>query len=356
MTENLITQVSQDLGFSTPIRYDDDDLALDYNMTIHLSIRNRPFSVTRDELMGLPESILLCLFPNGVFLDEHGAVISNLSEDDVVFVNYDPDCFAYIINTFAAANRDLALAPVPSHTLLNDIKAKNQDNLLLLKPAIIDLREDLDFYVIPPVAGLDTDQMHSLKRAVADALLKNKLIFSGLGYSVTVPPVKLGPAEQHLFDMLCLSGFEADGTWGSRNLEPLRCVILSLLLVRLTNKSAETPPDSPSLNPVDSTASVQSQTQTQSRARSKNRISMLASSALRAASRSLSRSRKRNDQTQNKLLLFWRKPARKCWWSHQILELGSAEHPVFPSQTLPAQVKVHLRRVWTLELLVIGVQ
>lgn len=350
MTENIITQVTQDVGFPPSSTYDDSDLNIDYNMNIHMLIRDTAFTVTRDELMSLPESILLCLFPNGVFLDSKGLVISNLSEEDTVCVNYDPGCFSYILNSFAAALKDLRLTPLPSSTSLPESRTRNSDNLLLQKPAIIDLREDLDFYVIPPVKGINAEQMLLLKRIAASELTRNKSIFSGLGYvppvlGSTTTPTKLGPAEQHLFDMLCSSGFDADGEWGSRVVEPNRSVILSLLLIRLTNKSAPTPPELPSSYQVESDSSC--------RSRSKSRITMLASSAARTASRSLSRSRKNADRTQNKLLLFWRKPARKCWWSQQVIPISPNEDP-FLSE-IP-HLNIHLRRVWTLELLVIGVQ
>ena len=79
--------------------------------------------------------------------------------------------------------------------------------------------------------------------------------------------------------------------WGCRSLEPNKCVVSSLLLVRLkTNPPpGETPPDSPSLDPVTS----QSSTTTgggggNGRSRSRSRIAQLASSASRAALRSLS--------------------------------------------------------------------
>ena len=123
--------------------------------------------------------------------------------------------------------------------------------------------------------------------------------------------------------MLCSSGFEVKDKWGCRSLEPNKCVVSSLLLVRLkTNPPpGETPPDSPSLDPITS----QSSTTTgggggNGRSRSRSRIAQLASSASRAALRSLSSKRNKPDNsTQTKLLLFWRKPARKCWWSHDWL-------------------------------------
>lgn len=42
-----------------------------------------------------------------------------------------------------------------------------------------------------------------------------------------------------------------------------------------------------------------------------------------------------------KLLLFWRKPARRCWWEG--VELDDVEG-------VEGQVKVWIRRVWTLEM------
>lgn len=42
-----------------------------------------------------------------------------------------------------------------------------------------------------------------------------------------------------------------------------------------------------------------------------------------------------------KLLLFWRKPARRCWWEG--VELDNVEGVQGP-------LKVWIRRVWTLEM------
>ena len=42
-----------------------------------------------------------------------------------------------------------------------------------------------------------------------------------------------------------------------------------------------------------------------------------------------------------KLLLFWRKPARRCWWEG--VDLNEFEG-------VEGQVKVWIRRVWTLEM------
>ena len=196
------------------------------------------FTITRDELMSLPESILLCLFPNGVFLDENGQVITRLMEEDIVYVNFEPECFQYIIDTFGLAQRDLQEMPAESPQVSGYGRFSQQEtgaSVLQSKPAIIVLREDLDYYVIPPILGLNA-RANKIYQIASLGLTKNKMIFSGLGYYLLLSPSveqRLGPAEQHLFDMLCSSGFEPTGKWGSRSPEPSKCVILSLLLVRL---------------------------------------------------------------------------------------------------------------------------
>lgn len=351
MTENIITQVTQDNIGAMPLNYEETDGNIDFNSRIHLNIRGKDFNITRDELMSLPESILLSLFPNGVFLDIHGQVITNLTEDDVVYVNFDPECFEYILNTFGRAQDDLMemLGSISPH-VTEATKIDSAASVLQTKPAIIVLREDLDYYVIPPVAGCSADDIKHLKLEVGTQIIDHRLVFSGLGYDSELPPTdrqNLGPAEQHLFDMLCTSGFDRAQLWGNRSMDPDRCVVQSLLLVRLITAPQPTPPDSPGLDPVVSNTSV--------RSRSRSRIASLATSASRAASRSLSRARKVNDANYTKLLLFWRKPARKCWWANQELEVQT-QGLGLERLGDKVSIKVHVRRVWTLELSVVGVQ
>ena len=59
------------------------------------------------------------------------------------------------------------------------------------------LREDLDFYAIPPKAEIDQTEMIEVKRAAGRALLKQDGIFSGLRRSD-----ETGTTEQHLIEML----------------------------------------------------------------------------------------------------------------------------------------------------------
>ena len=59
------------------------------------------------------------------------------------------------------------------------------------------LREDLDFYAIPPKAEIDQPEMIEVKRAAGKALLGQDGIFSGLRRSE-----ETGTTEQHLIEML----------------------------------------------------------------------------------------------------------------------------------------------------------
>ena len=83
-------------------------------------------------------------------------------------------------------------ADVSSDSMLGSARDALQD-----RAGIIVLREDLDFYVIPPRADIDHTDMIEVKRAAAQTLLKQDGIFSGLKKSDEV-----GSTEQHLIEML----------------------------------------------------------------------------------------------------------------------------------------------------------
>lgn len=48
--------------------------------TVHLDLRGRRFHVDRETLMNLPESVLLCLFPNGLVLSRVGGGLGSGSQ------------------------------------------------------------------------------------------------------------------------------------------------------------------------------------------------------------------------------------------------------------------------------------
>lgn len=380
---DIVTQVTQDSGNGVGIgaglmHTQDEMMDEDYNTEIKMNMRGHMFTITRDDLMALPESILLCLFPNGIFVGMSGEVITNLTEDDIVSVNFEPECFQYICQIFDVAVRDLHYI-----TEMQNVNQQfydiNDPNILNDRPSIIVLREDLDYYCIPPIKNLTVEQMRHIKLLVGQKLIENKKIFDGLGY---VSGKQLRPAEQHLMDMLCNSGFSLDENWGHRSLEPGKTVVFSLTLARLnngtrnihdvnnnsnsnsnTNTNTNSPNESPKLGPSISTAdSIADDDREREKERGrhkekrKSRLSTLAHSISRAGSRARSKSRNPNN---TKLLLFWRKPARKCWWSDSTItvdlgDIGLVDNDGNPMTSTP--IKIHVRRVWTLELSIIGIQ
>ena len=82
--------------------------------------------------------------------------------------------------------------PIPIEPAPGSAREMLQD-----RAGIIVLREDLDFYVIPPKADIEQPEMIEVKRAAGKALLKQDGIFSGLKKSD-----EQGTTEQHLIEML----------------------------------------------------------------------------------------------------------------------------------------------------------
>jgi len=182
---------------------------------------------------------------------------------------------------------------------------------LLTKQAIIVLREELEYFSIPTDAGMTNptgsngianDALLDLKRKCGYHLLQKRNIFTALQRNVNK---ENNVAEQHLIDMLCMSGFDRDDEWGYRAMEPSRCCVSSIALVLLKTGIVHHAPGSTGERQV----SVD--------------YNQMA--------------------TAQKLLLFWRKPARKCWWDGVEVNLADDGQP---SQF----VKLWARRVWTLEL------
>lgn len=156
-------------------------------------------------------------------------------------------------------------------------------------------------------------------------------------------------------DVLCLSrlliacsGFDRDDTWGFRALEPNRCCITSIALVLLKTGITANNKDQPngSLNSDNNVGDGDVDIDQQQL------------------------------NTAQKLLLFWRKPARKCWWDGVDVVLPVAEGEEPPKSDVDVTVetaavqgggmtpneialleqgrgrrtRVWARRVWTLEL------
>ncbi|KAF2255961.1 P-loop containing nucleoside triphosphate hydrolase protein [Trematosphaeria pertusa] len=330
---SIITQVSQQSG-GPPINTLGGS---DENITLEL--RGTRFTLSRDELLTLPEFVLLSLFPNGLLPDGHmnsyhdgdvypvdvgnpdlscppntrinsiQMILYHLSNpalylsDNIYFSQYDPNSLQYMLEFFRNVAQTIPASP-PSPTAAPDHPTEahaiepshgSARDMLQDRAGIIVLREDLDFYAIPPHRDISQPEMIEVKRAAGEALLKQDGIFSGLRKSE-----EPGTTEQHLIEMLTAGGFNHDDRWGHRAGEPNKAVICSIALARLRTDIKGN--------------------------------DLANSSAVGMA---------------QKLLLFWRKPARRCWWEG--VELDNVKG-------VEGKLKVWIRRVWTLEMSVIGLR
>ncbi|GAA6004475.1 hypothetical protein JCM10207_000743 [Rhodosporidiobolus poonsookiae] len=304
---------------------------------VSLDLRGIRLSLEREALMELPESVLLCLFPNGVVLSPQRSYNADgeeqEDEEDVYYVDFDAQCLEFVLDFFATA-RDAFYGPPDGPrrdlSLTSPVAQSNMQNPLFLKQAIIVLREELEYFAIPPKGeekaklaadfpgtddlGKPNPALLELKVDCGNALLERRSIFTALQRNVNR---ENNVAEQHLIDMLCMSGFERDDVWGYRSLEPNRCCIASIALVLLKTGIVHPPLDS--LSSMD----------TSSDAGTDENGGVQVNTAQLA--------------TAQKLLLFWRKPARKCWWDATDLTINAGTPQA-------RDLKVWARRVWTLEL------
>ncbi|ORZ01396.1 hypothetical protein BCR43DRAFT_453899 [Syncephalastrum racemosum] len=264
---------------------------------LKLDLRGTRIDLDRDTLVNLPESLLIAMFPNGLVLGRQDDVYVDDDEDDyehsrdsvgiedqVNYVDFDPHCLDYVLRFYQHA-REVHLKSnggeqsASGHQLLAASATSPVYYPLLTKQPIIVLREELEYYCIPSQSSSDMAQM---KLASGRYLKQHDQIFDALQKNISR---ENNVAEQHLIDMLCDAGFMRDDRWGYRELEPMRTCVVSMALVLLKT----TGPDN-------------------------------------------------HMATAQKLLLFWRKPARKCWWDGNSAEIQG--------QT----VRLWARRTWTLEL------
>lgn len=150
------------------------------------------FTLSRDELLTLPEFVLLSLFPNGILPDGQ---LGPDGQPDAVQVDYDPASLDYMLRFF----RDVAskVPEIDSSGPGVEMQAGSAREMLQGRAGIIVLREDMDFYVIPPSKDITSEKMLAIKRAAARSLLRKGGIFSGLRRSEDT-----GTTEQHLIEML----------------------------------------------------------------------------------------------------------------------------------------------------------
>lgn len=278
--------------------------------------------------MELPESILLCLFPNGVVLSQKhppnrpGRTINPGSEDEeeeereVYYVDFDGPCLSYILDFFSQAR--LSYYGTTTRPLEPLQLQSHLPSPLFYKQAIIVLREELEYFAIPPSSELalgpkedgTAQVLNQLKQTCGSILLEKPNIFTALQRNVNR---ENNVAEQHLINMLCMSGFNREDSWGYRTLEPRRCSITSLALTLLKTGITHDSPGNAKMSGPTNISRMNPQVNSPQL------------------------------NTAQKLLLFWRKPARKCWWDATELEVTLSDQRTMV-------VKLWARRIWTLEL------
>lgn len=121
-------------------------------------------------------------------------------------LQYDPKSLDYMLHFFRDVAQTIpSSSPSPTGSPSNDTAGSSQTlfssnsarDMLQDRAGIIVLREDLDFYAIPPKSDIDQTEMIEVKRAAGRALLAQDGIFSGLRRSE-----ESGTTEQHLIEML----------------------------------------------------------------------------------------------------------------------------------------------------------
>jgi ATP-binding cassette subfamily F protein 3 len=119
---------------------------------------------------------------------------------------YDPNCLQYMLEFFRHVAQTIPTSP-PSPTAdgnqqpeavpIEPVQGSSARDMLQDRAGIIVLREDLDYYVIPPRKDIEHAEMIEVKRAAGRALRQQDGIFSGLRKSE-----EPGTTEQHLIEML----------------------------------------------------------------------------------------------------------------------------------------------------------
>lgn len=117
---------------------------------------------------------------------------------------YDPNSLQYMLDFFRTVAQSIPTSTpsptegqAPAEAVPIEPMQGTARDMLQDRAGIIVLREDLDFYVIPPKRDIVQPEMLEVKRAAARALVKQSGIFSGLRKSD-----EPGTTESHLIEML----------------------------------------------------------------------------------------------------------------------------------------------------------
>ncbi|PIA19459.1 hypothetical protein COEREDRAFT_37074 [Coemansia reversa NRRL 1564] len=297
MADSIITSVTQQTAFARPHGDSGSDFL---PAQIPLNVRGRHFVLDRETLNHLPESLLNTMFPNGVVhlgrgYDTYGYgagdyYYGGAGEAEQTWVDFDPDMLEHVLQAYGRALGAQVQAPTTPGNASGGVAYHDRNPLVVL-------REELDYFVVPAsgrtrgdVSDVPGFTLGMAKTRCGELLAEDDSVFEPLERTMQRNLDNI--IEQQLIDMLCLAGFPRDARWGCRRVEPSRSSVTSLLTV-----------------PLDESAD-------QSR--------MVAA---------------------QKLLLFYKKPARKCWWEGEDVNAGNSDHKI--------DLKLWCRRTWTLELVLV---
>jgi hypothetical protein len=159
-------------------------------------------------------------------------------------MQYDPASLQYMLDFFRGVAQS-----IPTDT---SASASQDGDAIPIEPlgggprddsskraGIIVLREDLDFYAIPPRPDIGQAEMIEVKRAAAKALLKQDGIFSGLKRSD-----EPGTTEAHLIEMLT-AGFVYSSLLSTHQLLALRDMLTRMAAASTTTTDGATARASP---------------------------------------------------------------------------------------------------------------
>lgn len=142
-------------------------------------------------------------------------------------MQYDPTSLQYMLDFFRDVAQTIPSESSPSASQDGDmmpIEPVGSKDDSSKRAGIIVLREDLDFYAIPPHADISQADMMEVKRAAARALLMQDGIFSGLKRSD-----EPGTTEAHLIEMLT-AGYVRDKNTATYAVTLPRELVLTKLL------------------------------------------------------------------------------------------------------------------------------
>ncbi|KAI7862888.1 hypothetical protein BDF14DRAFT_1708602, partial [Spinellus fusiger] len=228
------------------------------SLLLSLDLRGTPITLERHLLLHLPECLLSAMFPRGSALNKKTDTLQSLltrQENQVIFVDVDPACLAYVLRFYQGKQAKPSLSRVASYDAIWPLHSPFHSPLLTQQPLMV-LREELDYYCNR--TSKESHDMTHLKLICGQYLKQQDLIVETLEKRMTR---ENNAVERHLLDILSEAGFKQEDRWGHRAMEPMRTCIISMGCILIPTTGA----------PSHKTAA-------------------------------------------QKLLFFWKNSARKCWW------------------------------------------